>query len=157
MFYWFYEQIEARHATMSLHIPVESVSPPFYYRFKFRLQLNAGLVTGIAAGTGQLTWTETSTGCASTPISVTINPIPTVLLTGPSEICIDSTTTVTPTTGGVWASSNPSVATITNAGIITGVAQGTAIFTFTSTAGCPSARERCHRPLHSGRPPAPSP
>ncbi len=33
-FYWFYEQIEARHATMSLHIHVESVSPPFYFYFK---------------------------------------------------------------------------------------------------------------------------
>lgn len=99
---------------------------------------NAGLITGISAGTAQLTWTETSTGCASTPITVTINPKPTVTLTGPDEICIDSTTTVTPTTGGVWASSNTSVATITNAGVITGVAQGTAIFTFTSTAGCAS-------------------
>ncbi len=27
--YWFYEPIVARHATMSLHIPVEAVSPPF--------------------------------------------------------------------------------------------------------------------------------
>ena len=99
---------------------------------------NAGLITGVSAGSAQLTWTETSTGCASTPITVTINPKPTVALTGPSPICIAGTTNVTPTTGGVWASSNTSVATITNAGVITGVAQGTAIFTFTSTAGCPS-------------------
>ncbi|MFZ1705261.1 MAG: Ig-like domain-containing protein [Saprospiraceae bacterium] len=99
---------------------------------------NAGLITGISAGTSQLTWTETSTSCASQPITVTINPKPTVVLTGPSEICIDSTTTVTPTSGGVWASSNSLVATITNGGIITGVAQGTAIFIFTSSAGCPS-------------------
>ena len=29
MFRLFYEQTEARHATMSLYIPVESVSPPY--------------------------------------------------------------------------------------------------------------------------------
>ena len=39
MFYRFYEQIEARHATMSLHIPVESVSPPYLYRFKLMVTL----------------------------------------------------------------------------------------------------------------------
>ena len=39
MFYWFYEQIEARHATMSLHIPVESVSPPCIDSSAFLLNL----------------------------------------------------------------------------------------------------------------------
>jgi uncharacterized protein YjdB len=97
---------------------------------------NAGLVSGISAGTSQLVFTQTATGCQSSPITVTINPKPTVLLTGPGNICIDSTSTVTPTTGGVWASLNPSAATITNGGIITGIAQGTATFVFTSTAGC---------------------
>ncbi|MBK9045034.1 MAG: Ig-like domain-containing protein [Saprospiraceae bacterium] len=99
---------------------------------------NAGLVSGISAGTAQLVYTQTATGCASSPLTVTVNPKPTVALTGPGNICIGGTSTVTPTSGGAWASSNNLVATITNGGVITGVAQGTAIFTFTSTAGCPS-------------------
>ncbi len=99
---------------------------------------NAGLVTGISAGSVTFTFTETATGCTSAALSGTISPKPTVTLTGPSPICIDSTTTLSPTTGGTWVSSAPSVASITNAGLVTGLAQGTAIFTFTSTAGCAS-------------------
>ena len=46
-------------------------------------------------------------------------------------------TSTSPTTGGTWTSSNPAVATINNAGVITGVSAGTATFTFTNTAtGC---------------------
>jgi len=45
-----------------------------------------------------------------------------------------------PSIGGVWESSNPSVATIENDGTIIGISTGTVVFTFTSVAtGCSSA------------------
>lgn len=99
---------------------------------------NGGLVTGLSAGSTQLTFTETSTGCVSLPLTATISPRPTSSVDGPTEICIDANTNLLPNTGGTWISNNNSIATITNAGLVTGVAQGTAIFTFTSTAGCAS-------------------
>jgi uncharacterized protein YjdB len=100
---------------------------------------NAGLVTGISAGSAQLRFTETATGCQSTALTVNVSPKPTVTLAGPSPICIDSTTNLTANpSGGTWVSNAPSVATVNNSGVVTGVAQGTAIFTYTSSAGCAS-------------------
>ena len=81
---------------------------------------------------------NTTTGCVSatrTTVSATLNASPSVSITGSSSICIGETTALSPTTGGTWASSNESVATITNAGVVTGVSNGTATFTFTLTAG----------------------
>jgi len=99
---------------------------------------NAGLVTGILEGTTQLIFTETSTTCVSLPLNITIQPKPTSTLDGPGEICINANTNLLPATGGTWFSNANNIATITNDGLVTGVAQGTAIFTFTSTAGCVS-------------------
>ena len=101
---------------------------------------NAGVVTGISSGTATFTFVSSLTSCTSNPTSpVTINPRPTIALTGPSAICKGSTTTLSPTTGGTWASSDNTVATVTNSGVVTGINQGTAFFTFTLTAtGCTS-------------------
>jgi hypothetical protein len=47
--------------------------------------------------------------------------------------------TLSPTSGGTWISSNPSIATITNQGLVTGLAAGVVNFTFTQTStGCSS-------------------
>ncbi len=58
--------------------------------------------------------------------------------TSDTKVCVGSTITANPATGGTWTSSNTSVATINNAGVITGVTSGTATFTFTNTGGCSS-------------------
>ncbi|HLP93367.1 MAG TPA: Ig-like domain-containing protein [Saprospiraceae bacterium] len=102
---------------------------------------NGGLVTGISAGTVTFTFTDGLTGCISDPTgAVTVNAAPIVSISGSNSICVGNTTTLTPTTGGTWSSSNPAVATVTNGGIVTGVSAGTATFTFTSTStGCQSA------------------
>lgn len=98
---------------------------------------NSGLVTGLTAGSAKFVWTETVTGCKSDSVGpVIVLPRPTVTLPDPT-ICVGGTTTLTPITGGTWASNNPSIATITNGGVVTGIAQGTTNFTFTETAsGC---------------------
>ncbi|MDF1694813.1 MAG: Ig-like domain-containing protein [Saprospiraceae bacterium] len=99
---------------------------------------NDGVVTSKGEGTVSFTYTNSSTGCVSDATSsITIHPTPTVTVTGPSTICIGDQTFITPTSGGMWTSSNTNVATISNTGVITGVSAGTAEFTFINSFGCP--------------------
>jgi subtilisin-like proprotein convertase family protein len=68
--------------------------------------------------------------------TVTVHPLP-VVSTSAASVCVNSTITALPNSGGTWISSNNSIATITNAGLITGVAAGNVTFTYTLTAtGC---------------------
>ncbi len=69
-------------------------------------------------------------------VTVTVGAPPTV--TAPATVCVGNTAALSPTTGGTWVSSNTAVATVTNAGVITGVSAGPVTFTFTTTAGCPA-------------------
>ena len=79
---------------------------------------------------GVATWAN---GCRK----VTVNPLPVVSITGSTSICVNQTTTLSPTTGGTWVSNNSGVATVDNSGNVTGISGGTATFTFTITAtGC---------------------
>src|SRR5690606_31076856 len=71
---------------------------------------------------------------------VTVLERPATTLTGPSSICIGANTQFTPASGGTWSSNNSNIATIDQAGIITGITQGVTSFTFTSqSTGCVSA------------------
>lgn len=92
---------------------------------------NAGVVTGVAAGSATFTFTNTTTGCSATTSSVTVNALPVV--SAGASVCVGTTITLSPTTGGTWASSDNTKATITNAGVVTGVAAGNVTFTFTNT------------------------
>lgn len=100
---------------------------------------SSGVVTGVSAGTATFTFTNTATGCTSNASApVTIHPKSPVSITGPNSICKNSTTSLSPTSGGTWVSTNPSVATVNNSGLVTGVNQGTARFIFTNSQGCAS-------------------
>jgi PKD repeat protein len=82
--------------------------------------------------------TGTSMPCseATSGGTITVNPLPDVM-SGSATISLGETTSLSPATGGTWTSSNPAVATVTDAGIVTGVSAGTATFTFTdATTGC---------------------
>ena len=76
-------------------------------------------------------------GCFSAPVmaSVTVNPPPTIAaIGGPTSVCAGSTITLTEATGGgVWTSSNPGVATIDAAGLVTGITSGSTVITYTVT------------------------
>jgi gliding motility-associated-like protein len=97
---------------------------------------NTGLITAISAGTVTFTFTDTATGCSATTSSITINALPTVS-TSSITLCIGSALNASPGTGGIWLSNDPAVATINNAGLITGISVGTVTFTYTETAtGC---------------------
>ena len=102
--------------------------------------ITSGVVTGVNPGIVTFTSTFTSSGCSATTLPISVNPIPQILFINSYSLCVGSTTTLTASTGGApggnWVSSNTAVATITNAGLVTGVSAGTVSFKFTSTAGC---------------------
>src|SRR5690554_1429077 len=102
----------------------------------------SGVITGLTDGTATITYTVTGTGgCsdATATRTVTVDPLPTVTIPSSGILCEGATLNVTPATGGTWASSDVSVATITNGGVVTGVSEGTADMVFTSTStGCSS-------------------
>ena len=73
----------------------------------------------------------------STLVEFSDNPI--VDVTGDTELCIGETTTLSPTVGGSWTSSNTSVAIVSNSGNVASIGPGTVTFTFTdSNTGCVS-------------------
>ena len=98
----------------------------------------SGIVSGISAsGTANLTYTLPG-GCFRTAI-VTINPLP-AAITGTGSLCANATTTLnSTTTGGTWASSITSVATVgATTGIVAGIgtAGGNSTLTYTLPTGC---------------------
>jgi len=69
--------------------------------------------------------------------TMTVKALPAVSIIGNSEICENGTTTLSPTTGGLWVSNNPDIATVSNTGVVTGILAGSTTFTFIETdTGC---------------------
>ena len=103
---------------------------------------SSGIVTGVSVGSATITYTVVGTGgCPndSETRTVTVDPEPTITVPSGGQVCEGSILNVTPSTGGTWISSNPSVATITNGGVVIGISAGTTIITFTDgTTGCSS-------------------
>ena len=101
---------------------------------------SAGVVTGISEGSATFRFTQTSTGCISLPTSpVNVQALPVVSISGNNSICVGTTTSLLPSSGGTWTSSNPSIASVTDAGIVTGTGVGTVTFIFKQTStGCSS-------------------
>jgi gliding motility-associated-like protein len=100
-----------------------------------------GMVTGISAGTANMVFADGVTGCQNSSATglVTVNPTPTITTVTSDTVCEGSTINLLPSTGGSWTSSDPTVATIDNTGLITGISGGTATMVFTDgTTGCSS-------------------
>lgn len=99
---------------------------------------NAGLVTPIAVGNTDITYTVTdgNTCQATSPVNnVTISPLP-AAITGEVDVCIGSTTDLDDATpGGSWSSSNTAVATINSSGVVSGLSAGTSLISYT-VLGC---------------------
>ncbi|WP_147679293.1 Ig-like domain-containing protein, partial [Algibacter pacificus] len=90
-----------------------------------------------------VTGTATCENAAGTgkEVVVTVNPLPVVAITGDTEICVEGTTQLSPTTGGTWVSNNIAVATVDDSGLVTAMAPGSTTFTFTNTNGCAATTE----------------
>jgi uncharacterized protein YjdB len=98
-----------------------------------------GLITGVATGTARFLFTSSDNCVADTSSDIRVGVAPDVSIIGRTTLCIGDTTNLFPSEGGVWTSSNPEVASVTNDGVVTSRAPGYATFTFTeSTAGCES-------------------
>jgi hypothetical protein len=95
-------------------------------------------ITVTTSGSYSVTVTNGS-GCSTTSSaqSVTVNPLPTVAaITGSSDVCVGSTTVLaSSTTGGVWSTSDATVADVSASGVVTGVSTGSATITYTVTDG----------------------
>ena len=96
-----------------------------------------GVVTGVAVGTSVISYTL-ATGCRRTTI-VTVGTVPNVI-TGTTNVCVGSATTLTTTTvGGAWSSANTAIATTGTAAtistIVTGIGVGTTTISYTAL-GC---------------------
>jgi uncharacterized protein YjdB len=69
-------------------------------------------------------------------VAIIINPLP-APISGPTAVCVGATITLTDPGGGTWISSTPATATIgTSTGIVTGIALGTTIITYTLPTTC---------------------
>ena len=102
----------------------------------------SGLVTGIAAGTANITYTVTnSCGTASVNTLMTINPSTSVAaISGSAVVCQSASTLYTDaTSGGVWSSKNPAIASVDASGNVTGVTAGTTCITYTISTTCGTA------------------
>ena len=101
---------------------------------------SSGVVTGVAVGTPTITYTV-STGCgtAYTTASVTVNTVPSApaAIGGTTTVCVGAVTTLTDATGaGAWTTSDATLATVSSSGVVTGVAAGSPIITYTVSNAC---------------------
>jgi hypothetical protein len=95
----------------------------------------SGIVTGLSAGVVNISYI-TGTGCyAITTLTVLSTP---AAITGGTVACIGQTTALShPVSGGTWASGTTSVGTVDgSSGVVTGIAAGTTIITYTVSPGC---------------------
>lgn len=103
--------------------------------------LTVNVPAGTAANTytGTLTIKNSTSGCTNTyTLTLTVNPAPSPIL-GLFTLCTGgNTTTLTDlTAGGTWSGGSPAVATITPSGMVTSVAIGSTIVTYTApVTGC---------------------
>src|SRR5690606_33576919 len=87
---------------------------------------------------------ENAFSCTSPDsLVIAIESIPsTPTLEGPAFVCVGSTMNVSPATNGTWASNNPAIATVDDNGLVTGMAPGLVILTFTRNSNqCSNTKE----------------
>ncbi len=107
----------------------------------------SGTMTGIAAGTLVVTYTL-PTGCIRDTF-FTVTPPPSAI-TGTSGVCLYATELLTDgVPGGTWSSSNPSVATVSGSGLLTGVSAGLTTVTYSIGSGCLTTSAVTVNPLPS--------
>ncbi|MCK7558363.1 Ig-like domain-containing protein [Chitinophaga sedimenti] len=100
-----------------------------------------GQVTGISGGTTNITYTLTvATGCSgSYTAAITVNALPaTPVIAGTNEVCVGGTITLNGDVAGTGSSGSNAIATVSAAGVVTGVSAGSTsiILTVTNANGC---------------------
>ena len=92
-----------------------------------------GIVTGVLAGMATVSYTL-STGCKSTK-TVYVNPLP-GLITGPTQVCVGSSVTLTDAGGGTWSTGSSIITVGSVSGVVNAIETGVATVTYTLSTGC---------------------
>ncbi|MFV9483135.1 Ig-like domain-containing protein, partial [Christiangramia sp. ASW11-125] len=106
---------------------------------------DAGVVTAVSAGTANITYTDEN-GCQAVS-EITVNANPTIddeaicLSVGETAGSVSLNYSGTPADATPFVSDNTSVATVTDAGVVTAVSAGTANITYTDENGCQAVAE----------------
>ncbi len=114
---------------------------------------NVNAITGVVlthiVGTDTVTYTSPA-GCKIMTI-LTVNPLPSSI-SGIPVLCAGTTTTLSNgTSGGIWSSSNPAIATIgTGSGIVSGITAGIDTITYATGPGCTATQAITVNPLPAG-------
>ena len=99
---------------------------------------STGSITATTTYYVEASYTSPAYTTVRKPVTVTVNPLPTI--TGSLNVCIGSTTTLTGSATAnattPWISANTSVATISSSGVVTGVTAGTSVITYMNNNGC---------------------
>ena len=99
---------------------------------------STGVIYGVTPGTVTISY-SVSNACGSvlSTLPATVGPHPPAIA-GPSSVCVNSAVTLSDSvTGGLWTSSNSSIAVAAaGLGTVTGAATGSATITYTTPAGC---------------------
>ncbi len=103
---------------------------------------SGGVVTGVTAGTVNISYTVSNSCGASSviyPVSVITSPSAGTI-TGPSSFCANFTITLSDAaTGGTWSSTDATVASVDASGVVSGIAAGTAVISYTVVTPCGTA------------------
>lgn len=97
---------------------------------------SGGLVGGVSAGTTNISYKLTTTGCYKIVV-VTVNALPSHH-TGLHAVCVNGNITLNNTPpGGTWNSVLPTATVGASSGIVTGVSAGSAVFSYAApVTGC---------------------
>ncbi|MEN9686396.1 MAG: hypothetical protein RLZZ28_2182 [Bacteroidota bacterium] len=111
-------------------------------RYAYVKNSTANVLTAADAGNYTVVVTGGCSNITSDASVWTVNPLPVIpAITGAAPVCVGNTIQLANAiAGGVWASTNNAVATVSTSGLVTAVNAGTATinYTVTSTAGCVS-------------------
>ena len=95
---------------------------------------SSGIVSGLLAGTSNISYTMTGNCMVTHTITVNTSPVPII---GNTNICVGATSTLSDAGGGTWSSSNTTIATIGSLnGATFGVLAGAATISYKFASGC---------------------
>lgn len=103
---------------------------------------SGGVVSGSAVGTAVISYSVTnSCGTAVATHTVTVGAaISAGTISGPTSVCAGSSITLTDGVGtGTWSSGSPLVASVSSSGLVTGLAGGTSVISYSVTGACGTA------------------
>jgi hypothetical protein len=101
-----------------------------------------GIVSGLAAGSDTVYYAVTnSCGTATDSAIITVNPLPDAgVITGTYTVCPSAITALADAAiGGAWSSATTSIATVSTAGVVTGMAAGATSVSYSVTNSCGTA------------------